>query len=393
MLQDYEFLAKSLASLSALPVRYYVKGEFRGLYHHAKFEPDLAILEEPHIFAETKSVSYYMDENLLYYGHFRSKEDDVSLVIGPVAPMQIDAKTIALILRKIGEPLSRADELAAYFSTIPSYPLRNFLQILCTVNYFLNHEKIDVEDLIIGDEILEHMEIPEKDINITESVIHNTMELEEEMLSYVEYGRTNDMKRFFQRPVSGRPGKMAPDAIRQQKNLIVCTATLVTRAAIRGGLDPETAFNLSDMYIQKAELLNNYVALTRLNAQMVMDFTERIEKVRGGKNVSKLTIDIRNYILQHLSNPITTRDIAEYIGANRTYLCKLFREQNGITINRYILNVKIEEARRLLVATNKSLAEIAFCLGFSSQSHFHNTFHRLCGTTPKQFRDTHKKSR
>jgi AraC-like DNA-binding protein len=209
----------------------------------------------------------------------------------------------------------------------------------------------------------------------------------------VEYGRTNDMKRFFQRPVSGRPGKMAPDAIRQQKNLIVCTATLVTRAAIRGGLDPETAFNLSDMYIQKAELLNNYVALTRLNAQMVMDFTERIEKVRGGKNVSKLTIDIRNYILQHLSNPITTRDIAEYIGANRTYLCKLFREQNGITINRYILNVKIEEARRLLVATNKSLAEIAFCLGFSSQSHFHNTFHRLCGTTPKQFRDTHKKSR
>ena len=124
-----------------------------------------------------------------------------------------------------------------------------------------------------------------------------------------------------------------------------------------------------------------------------MDFTERIEKVRGGKNVSKLTIDIRNYILQHLSNPITTRDIAEYIGANRTYLCKLFREQNGITINRYILNVKIEEARRLLVATNKSLAEIAFCLGFSSQSHFHNTFHRLCGTTPKQFRDTHKKSR
>ena len=46
MLQDYEFLAKSLASLSALPVRYYVKGEFRGLYHHAKFEPDLAILEE-----------------------------------------------------------------------------------------------------------------------------------------------------------------------------------------------------------------------------------------------------------------------------------------------------------------------------------------------------------
>lgn len=80
-----------------------------------------------------------------------------------------------------------------------------------------------------------------------------------------------------QQPVEGRAGTLAGDSLRQQKNLIICTATLVTRAAIRGGLNPEQAFTLSDLYIQKAELMTDLLSLTRLNAQMVLDFTKRVD--------------------------------------------------------------------------------------------------------------------
>lgn len=386
MIQDYEYLAKSLASLSGLPVRYYVNGKFTGLFHHTKFKPDLAIIEEPNIFADSRNVSYYMDDNLLCYGLFRAREDDVSLVIGPVTPMKTDSKTIASILRKIGEPLSRSDELEAYFTTMPSYPLRNFLQILCTVNYFVNHEKTDVEDYITG-ESEPAFDVPEKPVQADEPAIHNTMELEEQMLSYVEYGRPDEMKKLFRSPMTGRPGKMAPEAIRQQKNLIVCTATLVTRAAIRGGLDYETAFGLSDLYIQKSEMLTDYVSLAGLNARMVMDFTGRVEKIRSGRSVSKLTISVRKYILEHISEPVSTESIAEYVGLNRTYFCRLFREQNGITVNNFVQSVKTDEAKRLLSATKKSIADIAFSLGYSSQSHFQKTFRSITGTTPLKYRN------
>ena len=381
---DYEYLAHSIATLAALPVRLYRAGVFQGLYHHTKFKPDLAILEEPNIFRSTDNVSYYMDENFLYYGLFRVKYDAVALLIGPVSLVPVNASSAAKILRSMGEPASRARELVDYFSTIPAYPLSTFLQILCTVNYFINDEKTDVGQLLLTEE-LPSLE-PAVSLKVSEGELHNTMELEEMMLSCVEHGRTEDIHRMFSAPTAGRAGAMASDALRQQKNLIICTATLVTRAAIRGGMNRERAFALSDMYIQKAELMSDVLSLTRLNAQMVLDFTKRVEAEKAGVHKSKLVRLARDYILSHIDEPITTEVLSKELGMNRTYLCKLFIEETGLTINQYVTRVKMEEAKRLMAITPKSIAEIAAYLGFSSQSYFHRVFKGYTGVTPGIYR-------
>ena len=382
---DYEYLAHSIASLAALPVRLYRDGIFQGLYHHTKFKPDLAILEEPNIFRNTDSVSYYMDENFLYYGLFRVKNDAVALLIGPVSLMPVNTASAAKILRSMGEPASRAKELVDYFSSIPSYPLRTFLQILCTVNYFINNEKTDVGQLLLTEDL------PALDPNLlpqpSETEIHNTMELEERMLSCVEHGRTEDILKMFSAPTAGRAGEMASDALRQQKNLIICTATLVTRAAIRGGMNQEQAFALSDMYIQKAELMSDVLSLTRLNAQMVLDFTKRVEADKAGIHNSKLVRQARDFILSHIGEQITTDMLSKELGMNRTYVCKLFTDETGFTINQYVTNIKMEEARRLLDITPKSIAEIAEYLGFSSQSYFQKVFKKQFGITPGEYKN------
>lgn len=387
---DYEYLAHSIASLAALPVRLYRDGIFQGLYHHTKFKPDLAILEEPNIFKNTGSVSYYMDENFLYYGLFRAKNDATSLLIGPVSLMPVNTASAAIILRSMGEPASRAKELVDYFSSIPSYPLRTFLQILCTVNYFINEEKTDVGQLLLTEDLpaLAPNILPQP----SEVEIHNTMELEERILSCVEHGRTEDILKMFSAPTAGRAGEMASDALRQQKNLIICTATLVTRAAIRGGMNQEQAFALSDMYIQKAELMSDVLSLTRLNAQMVLDFTKRVEAEKAGIHNSKLVRQTRDYILSHIGIPITTDMLSKELGMNRTYLCKLFTEETGFTINQYVTQVKMEEARRLMDITKKPIAEIAEYLGYSTQSYFQKVFKHRLGVTPGEYR-TNKKYR
>ncbi len=387
---DYEYLAYSIASLAALPVRLYRDGIFQGLYHHAKFKPDLAILEEPNIFHNKESVSYYMDKNFLYYGLFRVKNDAAALLIGPVSLMPVNTASAAKILRSMGEPASRAKELVDYFSSIPSYPLRTFLQILCTVNYFINEEKMDVGQLLLSEYLpmLDSAVLPQP----SEAEIHNTMELEERMLSCVEHGRTEDILKMFSAPTAGRAGEMASDALRQQKNLIICTATLVTRAAIRGGMNQEQAFALSDMYIQKAELMSDVLSLTRLNAQMVLDFTKRVEAEKAGIHNSKLVRQTRDYILSHIGIPITTDMLSKELGMNRTYLCKLFTEETGFTINQYVTQVKMEEARRLMDITKKPIAEIAEYLGYSTQSYFQKVFKHRFGITPGEYR-TNKKYR
>ena len=385
MNSDYGYLAYSLASLAGLPVRLYRNGVFCNLYHHTKFKPDLAILEEQSIFRNEGSVSYYMDENFLYYGLFRVKKDNVALLIGPVAQMPVSTQAAGKILRSMGEPASRAKELTDYFAAMPAYPLRTFLQILCTVHYFINGEKTDISQLLWGEEFL----IPETAPSAKpaqEPVVHNTMELEEWMLSCVEHGRTEDIGAMFRSASVGRAGPMATDVLRQQKNLIVCTATLVTRAAIRGGLDRETAFALSDLYIQKAELMADVVDLTRLNAQMVLDFTKRVEAEKCGIRHSELVRQVREYVIGHIEESITTDVLAKLCGMNRTYLCRLFAEETGMTVSRYVTGIKIEEAKRLMDITPKTVAEIAAYLGYSSQSHFQRVFKKYTGMTPGEYR-------
>lgn len=381
---DYGYLAYSLSSLAGLPVRLYRNGFFCNLYHHTKFRPDLAILEEPNIFRNEGSVSYYMDENFLYYGLFRVKKDDVALLVGPVAQMPVNTASAGKILRAMGEPASRAKELADYFSTMPAYPLRTFLQILCTIHYFINGEKTDISQLLLGQALPPLQLPPEKPLQ--DSAIHNTMELEEWMLSCVEHGRTEDIQAMFRSPAMGRAGTMATDVLRQQKNLIICTATLVTRAAIRGGLDRETAFALSDMYIQKAELMADVLDLTRLNAQMVLDFTKRVEAEKCGSRHSELVRKVRDHVLSHIETCVTTDTLAKLCGMNRTYLCKLFAEETGITVSRYVTGIKMEEAKRLMDITPKTIAEIAAYLGYSSQSHFQRVFKKHAGITPGEYR-------
>ena len=383
---DYDYLAQSLAALSGVPVRIYIDGKFAGLHHHTKFKPDFAITEEANIFRNPGNVSYYMDENFLYYGLFRSVKDSVALVMGPVAQMTVDRAAAVKLLRTMGESVNRAGELMDYFSAIPAYPLRNFLQILCTVNFFLNDEKLDVSQLLLVGEDQSKPPLSGTPAHEELRTSHNTDEIEAIMLSCVEHGRVDEITELFRRPISGRAGTMAADALRQEKNLIICTTTLVTRAAIRGGLDRATAFALSDTYIQKAELMKDYAGLLRLNARMVEDFTQRVADARCGIGSSQLIRNAREYILTHLDKPITTEDLSHAMSMNRTYLCKRFQEEIGMTVNHYVTAVKMDEAKRLLEVTKKTSAEIAEVLGYSSQSYFQSVFKKCTGKTPGEYR-------
>ncbi len=387
---DYAYMALSLSNLSSIPVRLYREGKFSGLFHSSKFKPDLAILEEPNIFKSKASVSYYMTGEFLIYGLFRAKEDDVAMVLGPVAQVPVDRARAGRILLSVGETPARAPELQTYLGSIPSYPLRNFLQILCTFAYFLNGEKLAIGDILIGELPFSGEEIPPAPKKEELSQSHNTYALEKELLSHIEHGRPDELERLFQMPATGRAGTMAQDTLRQQKNLLIVIATLSSRAAIRGGMDPEAAFGLSDLYIQKAELMNSYEGLTKLYAQITLDYAKKVADLQCGEHRRTLIRSARQYILEHINTRITTGELAQALGRNRSYLCTYFREETGMTVNDYITGIKMDEAKRLLRYSKKSLRGIAEQLGYSTQSYFQNVFKKAEGVTPLAYRTGHQ---
>ena len=87
---------------------------------------------------------------------------------------------------------------------------------------------------------------------------------------------------------------------------------------------------------------------------------------------------------------ITIVDLSRYVGTNRTYLSKFINSVYGISFRNWIAELRIEEAKRQLVDTNKPLSEVAIGLGFSSSSTFSRTFAQITGLTPTTYRKINK---
>jgi AraC-like DNA-binding protein len=82
--------------------------------------------------------------------------------------------------------------------------------------------------------------------------------------------------------------------------------------------------------------------------------------------------------------------LSEYLSAHLfhdyTHLSNLFSTVEGVTIERYFINQKIEKTRELLVYDELSLTQIADRLGYSSVSHLSRQFKKVTGMTPSQFK-------
>lgn len=78
--------------------------------------------------------------------------------------------------------------------------------------------------------------------------------------------------------------------------------------------------------------------------------------------------------------------IAGEIGFDYSYLSNLFSSVEGITIEKYAINQKIERVKELLVYDELSLNEIAFQMGYSSVQHLSTQFKKTTGLTPTHFK-------
>lgn len=96
------------------------------------------------------------------------------------------------------------------------------------------------------------------------------------------------------------------------------------------------------------------------------------------------------YMNEHFTENITLKDIADSLGISPIYFHQLFSRSMGQTTpSNYILNKRINLAKKLLITSTLTLSEIAYETGFSSQSYFGQVFKRKTNMTPLEYRKTH----
>ena len=393
MRTDFDYLCRITANLSGIPARVYKGEELLSFHSPVTLIRDPMLLCRKQLWSTQEHVGYCLTEHF-YYGILRSGE--IRFIVGPTRQLPASDQELRELAFRMGLNKEEAEEFGRSMKAIVNMPVDNLLLMLCSINYMVNGEKLELKDLTIATDeqdtlrTIRASQIMQKDgPQQPPTTPHNSYSQEQAILRIVRKGDTAALHTWMERAPAVRGGILAPEHLRQMKNLFIVTATLCSRAAIRGGLDVDDAFSLSDSYIQNCERLDTPEKITNLQYHMVLEFTERVERLHLGERPGKLAAAVANYVQRHMSENISTEALAQSLFMGRSYLSAKFHRETGVKLNDFILQQKTEEAKRLLRYTDRSAAAIGDYLAFSSPAHFSRVFKKYVGLTPNEYREKH----
>ena len=93
-----------------------------------------------------------------------------------------------------------------------------------------------------------------------------------------------------------------------------------------------------------------------------------------------------SYIQTSYQHKISLTSVSEHVGLSSGYLCRIFKEETGLSINAYINNLRMTKAGELLKDKNSYIKEVAAAVGFEDQLYFSRLFKRYYGITPSEYR-------
>ena len=96
--------------------------------------------------------------------------------------------------------------------------------------------------------------------------------------------------------------------------------------------------------------------------------------------------EVATYIFEHYTENILLEDVADKFDMNKSFLSKRFKTATGFGFKEYIINLRIQNACRLLLETNKSITDIAFECGFNDSNYFGDSFRKIKGISPRKYR-------
>jgi AraC-like DNA-binding protein len=92
------------------------------------------------------------------------------------------------------------------------------------------------------------------------------------------------------------------------------------------------------------------------------------------------------YVDRHCRDSITLEDVAEVVHVSPSRVRHVFKDVTGVSFKEYVTQVRVAEAKRLLLSTDLSVAEIARAVSYTNLHQFYKVFYRSCSMSPGEYR-------
>lgn len=286
------------------------------------------------------------------------------------------------------------DKVIQYYSSIPTIPHEKLLNICSIAFQLFNHVFISPETVLErnGELAEPNLKMKKTDLviskNLQSNIYHERL-FEKKMIEIIKEGRVEELTHLptlKEEEVASVLSKTS--YFRSNKNHIITLITLVSRAAIEGGLHDEVAFSLHDRFIQQLEEITTLEEIRELAKEVLYTYAEKVRQAKN-ERYSKTVTTCKDYIYKHIYENIAHNDIARKAELSPKYLSVLFKKEVGITVSEYIQQTKVNEAKKLLAYSKTPISEICTLLNFNDQSYFTKVFKKVTGVTPMYFRERH----
>jgi AraC-like DNA-binding protein len=104
---------------------------------------------------------------------------------------------------------------------------------------------------------------------------------------------------------------------------------------------------------------------------------------RAGERINRAY----QHVFTHLAEPMDYQVIAREAGMSLSAFCHYFKRVTGRTLSAFVTEFRVGHARKLLIETPQSVAEVAYASGFETLSNFNRQFRQLTGMNPRQYRN------
>lgn len=308
--------------------------------------------------------------------------------LGPVFSTALSEDSINRLQKRTDIREKWKPKFISYLKAVPVLPAIEFFKYTLMLHYSVNNEYLKPSDITFSGSIQKDVPLRnQKGINFTEYWAREN--------NLIRIIQTGDV--YYKNKISSASSILqdlypsSDSELEEIKQFASIFLGLCIRAAIDGGISPDTAYIRGNVYIKNITSVKSFADVLSICHSGFEDFLFQVHNHLGKPSYSGAINSCIDFIQSHIDEPLNIDYLASRFGYTKYYLSKKFKAEVGISINSYIKKARISRASYLLVSTKMDIQEISDLLHFGNRNFFTKVFKEEMGINPATFKENHKK--
>lgn len=349
-------------------------------------------------------ISNYLDklkENTIYYlkdalyctyTMMRIPNSRRLMVCGPVLLEEMPPSRLKELFRKMKIPENQQPVLQGFYLRLTSFPAPTvYSNIFLTLGNYLfgeNQYELVYDDFNDRDSWYEtcvhYSNVEDSRMNIR--MIEERYAIERRILDAVASGNETRALSIISSLAGHNLPYRLPCSLRDSKDYAIAFNTLLRKTVEQAGVHPIHIDAHSNLNVKLIEQTSSKAQCNAIQLQLVRNYCRMVRK-HTLKDYSLLTRKVMTYISTDLTSNLSLNAMAELLNVNASYLSTLFKREVGVPLTDYVNRQRVEQAKKLLVATDFPIKSIAEKCGVPDVYYFSRMFKKRTGCTPKVYRE------